>query len=213
VAVRQLPSFAWYHQSQKTKYVLIAIVWCLGLILSVSHAAAAYGEYEMCNAASSGNASTIFTGDLLTFCVVALLITAVFSGLSAYRIRRSAREIPGEATGQQQLQHSRMVSSTVLFALTFLFVVSYAPSLLFAFLPSVVDISISFNEFLLISLITNYLRFVNCCLNPIVLFVMSKRYRSYIKRYCGQRKVELTAQSAQKHHCKPECSKNDVCLP
>ena len=81
------------------------------------------------------------------------------------------------------------------------FVVSYAPDFLFAFLHSVVDISLSFNEFLLISLITNYLRFVNCCLNPIVLFVMSKRYRGYIKRFCGQRKVELTAQSAQKHHC------------
>ena len=46
VAVRQLPPFAWYHQSQKTKYVLIAIVWGIGLILSVPHAAAAasYGE-------------------------------------------------------------------------------------------------------------------------------------------------------------------------
>ena len=165
----------------------------------------------MCNVASSGNASTMFTGDFITLCVVPLFITAVFSGLTAYRIRRSAREIPGEATGQQQLQHSRMVSSTVLFALTVLFVASYTPNFLFPFLHSVVEISLSFSE--LISLITNYLRFVNCCLNPIVLFVLSKRHRSYIKRYCGQRKVELTAQSAQNHHCKPECSKNDVCLP
>jgi len=38
--------------------------------------------------------------------------------------------------------------------------------------------------------VTYCLRFVNCCLNPIVLFVMTKRYRGYIKRYCGQREVQ-----------------------
>ena len=132
----------------------------------------------------------MFTADLITFCEVPLLITAVFSGLTAYRIGRSAQEIPGEATGQQQLQHSRMVSSTVLIALTFLFVFSFAPSLLFTFLTFVFGISISFREYYLTNLITNYLRFVNCCLNPIFLFVMSKRYRGYIKRYCGQREVQ-----------------------
>ena len=190
VAVRQLPSFAWYYQSQKTKYVLIAIVWCIGLILSVPHAAAAYGENELCNEVSPGSASTIRTIDLITLCVVPLPITAVFSGLTAYRIRRSAREIPGEATGQDQLKHSRMVSSRVLFALTVLFVVSYMPDFLLAFLTCVFDINKSFMEFHWISIGVNYLKFVNCCSNPIILFVLSKRFRVYIKRYCGQREVQ-----------------------
>jgi hypothetical protein len=118
VAVRQLPSRVWCLQSQKTKYILTAIVWCIGLILSVPHGVS-ISRHDTCDAVSLENASTMLTVDFITLCVVPLLITAVFSGLTAYRIRRSAREIPGEATGQQQFQHSRMVSSRVLFALTF----------------------------------------------------------------------------------------------
>jgi len=82
------------------------------------------------------------------------------------------------------------VSSTVLFALTVLFVVSYAPFFLFKFLIFGVGISVTNWNFFLVNTITYCLRYVNCCLNPIVLFVMSKRYRGYIKRYCGRRKVQ-----------------------
>jgi gastrin-releasing peptide receptor len=195
VAVRQLPSLAWCHQSNKTKYVLIAIVWGLGIILSVPHAAAAYIKIENCKAVSSVYLVPVYTSRLIVFCVVPLLITGVFSGLTAKRIRRSVREIPGEATGQQQVKHGRMVSYTVLVTLTALFVVSYAPFFLFKFLVFVVGISMSAWEYTLFNNITYHLRFVNCCLNPIVLFVMSKRYRGYIKRYCGQREVQPACSS------------------
>jgi hypothetical protein len=103
--------------------------------------------------------------------------------------------MPGEATGHGQFKHNRMVSSNVLFALTGLFVVSYAPFFLFNFLVFVVDINVTKWEIVLVNVLVYYLRFVNCCLNPIVLFVMSKRYRSYIKRYCGQREVQPATSS------------------
>jgi hypothetical protein len=186
VAVMQLPSITWCHQSKKIKYVLIATVWCLGFILSVPHAVAAYNKTENCEEISLEYLVPMYRADLITFCVLPLLITAVFSGLTAYRMRRSVLEIPGEVTGQEQLKHSRMVSSNVLVGLTILFVVSYAPFFFFKFLIFVVGISKTFWEYLLVNTITYYLRFTNCCLNPIVLFVMSKRFRGYIKRYCGQ---------------------------
>jgi gastrin-releasing peptide receptor len=189
VAVRQLSSFAWCHQSQKTKYVLIVTVWCLGCILSLPHGVAAFTENGNCNAFSTGHGGPMYTADLIMFCMVPLLITAVFSGLTACRIRRSVREIPGEATGQGQLQHSRIVSSTVLFALTVLFVISNVPFFLFQFLTFVVQISMTSWSLALFNVVTYCLRFVNCCLNPIVLLVMSKRYRGYIKRYCGYNKM------------------------
>ena len=197
VAVRQLPSRVWCLQSQKTKYILTAIVWCIGLILSVPHGVS-ISRHDTCDAVSLENASTMLTVDFITLCVVPLLITAVFSGLTAYRIRRSAREIPGEATGQQQFQHSRMVPSRLLFALTFLFVVSYAPFYLFSLLIYANGFSLSFRGTHLISLITHHLKFVNCCLHPIVLFILSKRYKVYIKRYCGQRKVQRATKSGSR---------------
>jgi gastrin-releasing peptide receptor len=186
VAVRQLSSLVWCHQSQKKKYVLMVIVWGIGCTVSVPRGVAPYTEHENCYPFTSGNGITLVTSELITLCVVPLLITAVFSGLTAYRIRRSAREIPGEATGQQQLQHSRIVSSTVLFALTLIFVVSNVPFFLFQFLNRVFNISISYGDLLLVATIAHYIRFANCCLNPIVLIVISKQYRGYIKRYCGQ---------------------------
>jgi gastrin-releasing peptide receptor len=191
VAVWQLPSLAWCHQSQKTKYLLIATVWCVGCILAVPHAVIADvgSENEDCYAVLSEYRVPAYTGNLVVFCVVPLLITAVFSGLTSHRIRRSIREIPGEATGQQQLKHSRMVSSTVLFAITVLFVVSNVPFFLFIFLIFVADIRLTSWTFALVNVVTYCLRYMNCCLNPIVLLVMSKRYRGYIKGYCGQREV------------------------
>ena len=198
VAVRQLPSLTWCLKSQKTKYFLPAVVWCLGSILSMPHGVSASSRNGTCVEVSLENSSTLLTVHIITLCVVPLLITAVFSGLTAYRIRRSAREIPGEATGQEQLQHSRMVSSTVLFALTFLFVVCYAPFYLFSLLTCVNGCSFSFREPNLILLITHHLRFVNCCLNPTDLFLLSKRYKGYIKRYCGQREVQPVTNSGSR---------------
>jgi hypothetical protein len=188
VVLWQLPSLSWCHQSHKTKYVLMATVWGIGCIVSVPHAIM-YGtdsEIEDCYSVSIEYTVPVYTGNLIVFCVVPLLITAVFSGLTAYRIRRSAREIPGEPTGQQQLQHSRMVSSTVLFALTVLFVVSNVPFFLFEFLIYVEDINMTSWTEVLVNAVTYSLRFLNCCLNPIVLLVMTKRYREYIKSYCGK---------------------------
>jgi gastrin-releasing peptide receptor len=195
VVIKQLPSLAWCHQSQKTKYVLIAAVWGIGCVLSVHHAVIAHIKSENCKDVPLDDFVPVYTADFITFCVVPLLITAVFSGVTAYRIRSSIRRIPGEATGQQQLQHSRMVSSAVLFALTGLYVVSYAPFFLYNFLVFVLDINVTEWEIVSVNVFVYYLRFVNCCLNPIVLFVLSKRYRGYIKTYCGQREVQPASKS------------------
>jgi gastrin-releasing peptide receptor len=202
-AVRQLPSLAWCHQSHKSKYVLIATVWVISCILSVPRALIANidNKNKDCYTLPSEYKLPAYTGNLIVLCAVPLLITAVFSVLTAYRIRRSAREIPGEATGQHHLQHSRMVSSTVLFALTVFFVVSYAPFFLFQFIIFGVNISLPNWEYFWVYLITYHLRFLNCCLNPIVLFVTNKRFRGYIKKYCGQKEVELaiSVEAAKKH--------------
>jgi hypothetical protein len=169
---------------------LIATVWGIGCILAVPRAliVGVDSQTEFCMVVLFEYLGPMITSELITFCVVPLLITAAFSGVTAYRIRKSIHGIPGEATGQDKFKHNRVVSSNVLFALTGLFVVSYVPFFLFNSLVFLVGISV--NEWVLVNLFFYYLRFVNCCLNPIVVFVLSKRYRAYIKIYCGQRKVQ-----------------------
>jgi gastrin-releasing peptide receptor len=195
VAITQMPSLAWCHQSKKTKYFLIATVWGIGCILSVPNALSAHMKSEKCRIISAEDKVHLLTADLITFFVVPLIITVMFSGVTAYRIRSSIRRIPGEATGQEQFKHNRMVSSTVLFALTGIFVVSYSPFFLYCFLVFVVGISMNKSKMEFVYVVLLHLTFTNCCLNPILLFVMSKRYRGYIKRYCGHRQVQSATKS------------------
>ena len=89
VVLWQLPSLAWCQQSQKTKYVLIATVWGIGCIVSVPHAImyATNSEKDDCYSVSIEYRVPVHTGNLIVFCVVPPLITAVFSGLTAYRMQ------------------------------------------------------------------------------------------------------------------------------
>jgi hypothetical protein len=193
-AVRQLPSRAMCHLGKRTKYVVMATIWALGIILSVPHALIAKVEDDLCYELSFEHFGPVSTADLVLFCVVPVILVAVFSGLTAARIRRSVCSIPGEGAGQDRMRQNRMVSSNIMIALAVLFVVSYTPYYLYSFLTIQVGVKTTGWQFNTVNVVTYYLRFVNCCLNPLVLFVMSKRYRGYMKKYfcCGDRK-ELDA--------------------
>jgi hypothetical protein len=190
MAVAQMSSAARCHLGEKTKYVHIAIVWALGFIVSVPHSLVADLNNGLCYELSFESFGPVSISDLVMVCLIPVIVVAVFSGLTAARIRRSVRSIPGEGTGLKPTRYSGMVSSTIVVALVVLFVVSYTPDFLYKFLTTQVHIKNDDREFKTVNLVTYYLRFANCCLNPLVLFVMSTRYRTYIKGYmlCGHRK-------------------------
>ncbi|KDR18865.1 uncharacterized protein LOC110830453 [Zootermopsis nevadensis] len=195
LAVTQLPSGVMCRVGKKTKYVFMVTIWALGFILSVPHALIADVKNGLCHELSFEYFGPVSTTDLVVFCVVPVVLVAVFSGLTATRIRRSVCRIPGEGAGKERLRHNRIVSSTILIALVALFVVSYTPDFLYKFLTIQVAIPTPSWQFNMVNVVTYYLRFVNCCLNPVILFVMSKRYRAYMKKYvgCGGGRKELDA--------------------
>ncbi|PNF34681.1 hypothetical protein B7P43_G05466 [Cryptotermes secundus] len=197
MAVAQTSSTSKCYLGKKTKYVHIAIVWGLGFVLSVPHSVVANLNRGLCYELSFENYGPVSTSDLVMVCLIPVITVAVFSGLTAARIRRSVRNIPGEGTGLKHTTHHGMVSSSILVALVVLFVVSYTPDFLYKFLITEVHIQTTDWDFNTLNLVTYYLRFVNCCLNPLVLFVMSKRYRTYIKRdaFCGDRKAQPGSKS------------------
>jgi hypothetical protein len=173
-AVSQLPSGTMCHMGRKTKYVVVATVWALGFIPSLPHALIADVSGGLCNEDSFENFGLVSTADLVVFCIIPVILVAVFSGLTAARIRRSAGSIPGEGAGQERLRHKRIVSSAVLTALVALFVVSYTPDFLFRFLFFQIGIPMTDEQFSMFNVVTYYLRYVNCCFNPLVLFVTRK---------------------------------------
>jgi gastrin-releasing peptide receptor len=133
MAVRHLPSGAMCHVGRKTKYVFVATVWAFAFVLSLPHALIA-DSGGLCKEDSFENFGLLSTADLVLFCIVPAILVAVFSGLTAAGIRRSAGSIPGEGAGQERLRHRLIVSSAVLTALAAHFVVSYTPVFLYRFL-------------------------------------------------------------------------------
>jgi hypothetical protein len=198
MAVKDLSLKATCHLRRKASYVvIITAVWALGFILAVPHASIAIIERGLCYELSFQHFGAVSTADLTVFCIVPVILVAAFSVTAASRIRKSVSSIPGEGTGQEHMRHNRMVSATVLVALVVLFVVSYTPDFLYKFLILEIGIVTPPWEFLLVNTITYFLRFVNCCLNPLVLFVMSKRYRGYMKEciVCVDRKALVRSKS------------------
>jgi hypothetical protein len=193
-AVRQLPSGVMCHLGKKTKYVFMANIWAVGFILSVPHALIADVKDDICYELSYEHFGPVSTTDLIVFSAVPVILVTVFSGLIVTTIRRSVCSIPGEVAGQERLRHNRIVSSIALIAYNVVFMVSYTPDFLFKFLTIQLGIPTTDWQFIMTNVVTFHLKFVHFCLNPLVLFVMSERYRAYMKEYiCRGENKELDA--------------------
>jgi hypothetical protein len=158
IALRELPSGAMCHVGRKTKYVVMAKFWAPGSILSLSHALTVYfkdGDFY------EPSIEDVVTTDLVVFCIVLVILAAVFSGLTATRLRRNFGSIPGEVALQERLRYKRIVSTTTLFALVALFVVNHTLFYLFRFLAVNYYNSMSLYQFSMFNFVTYYLRYAN----------------------------------------------------
>jgi hypothetical protein len=67
----------------------MATIWGIGCLVSVPHGimCGTNSEIEDCYSISIEYSVPVYTGNLIVFCAVPLLITAVFSGLTAYKMQ------------------------------------------------------------------------------------------------------------------------------
>jgi gastrin-releasing peptide receptor len=186
MAVRKLLLGTVCQVGRRTMCVVVASVWALGFIFSLPHALYADVTTSLCYLTPLDE---FIMTDIVVMCLLPVTLVAVFSGLTAARIRRSAGSIPGEGVGQERLRHSRIVSSALLIALLAIFLLCHTPRYMFAFLVFHKYISSSIEHSVTVAFVTYYLRYVHCCLNPLALFVMSKRFRVYLNDVicCGGR--------------------------
>jgi gastrin-releasing peptide receptor len=101
MAVRKFPSGALGHVGRKATCLVVATVWALGVILSLPRALLADVNIVVCNYTPFKG---FITTDFVVFCIVPAILVAVFSVLTAARIRRSAGSIAGEGAGQERLR-------------------------------------------------------------------------------------------------------------
>jgi len=177
-----------------TSVLIISFVWLAGCMIAVPHTLDA-GIYEdNCYAASSQNeyyAKTITLIDLLLFCVIPLSSITASSVAAAYHLRKSIQKLPGEMLGLQPVIQARAVSSNVLIALAIVSAISYVPLYLILFIYAWTEFRMQPTTYYVVFFTTYTLLFGNSCFNPIALYIVSSRFRSYFNRYlfCRRKKT------------------------
>ncbi|XP_069686164.1 uncharacterized protein [Periplaneta americana] len=169
------------------KSVLILFsVWLIGCLIALPHTMHAGVYNGNCYGAPDGEErylTDITLLDLLVVCVIPLAVIAALSLVSARRLKTSVQQFPGESVGVERVIRARIVSSNVLVILTVVSAVSYLPFYIFFFLNAWAGLSMDPRTYYTLFMITYTLLFSNSCFNPIALFMISRKFRSYFKRY------------------------------
>ena len=115
-------------------------------------------------------------------CVLPIVIT-IINCVTSYRLRRSAKQMPGEYIPQGQAQ-PRYRSARVVHFLCLLYWVSHFPFVLAVLYEN----SSSDHEFVVKYVIctVNSLFYLNAVFNPLALTIMSRSFRSFYKKYIFQ---------------------------
>jgi hypothetical protein len=128
------------------------------------------------------------------FCFVLPIAMAVFSVMTARKLRRSVRNIPGELSYRTQ-KVTRYRSAKVVTALAVTYAISHIPRSIWFFLVSFYHLDRRELKYICIDEVTNYLIFSNSCLNPLALFISSGTFRRLFKRhlFCVQQNKKQRA--------------------
>jgi hypothetical protein len=166
--------------NKRFTFICIAAVWILAVALAVPNSLDA-GVYV--------NGACSYLSDvqyilyrLLAYGVIPLVIITILYTLTAGRLARSARGMPGEIQGLGTQKRARIKSAKVLISLTVVFALSYMPYFLisyFAKLGIIHENSIS--EY--VGALIFFLLFVNSAVNPVAIYISSANYRKYFNRY------------------------------
>ncbi|PSN33814.1 hypothetical protein C0J52_19363 [Blattella germanica] len=177
-AVMQYKMSDWCKSKIKKKsIVMLSAVWIVSVLVSLPHGAAANVSRGLCHDDEFAFYVLIVATDFFVICVTPTMIVATFTILTFSTVRRSIKLIPGHTVGQQNMKQIRMVSSYVLISLAVLFVVSYLPFYLFCFILHFTGMELDVLTFLIVEDLTYIFQFLNTCLNPVALLLLSKTIR------------------------------------
>jgi hypothetical protein len=116
------------------------------------------------------------------FCFILPIAMAVFSVMTARKLRQSVRNIPGELLCRT-LEVARYRSAKVLTALAITYAISHIPRSIWFFSVSFFHLDRREMKFICIDEVTNYLIFSNSCLNPLALYISSRVFRRLFNRH------------------------------
>jgi hypothetical protein len=116
------------------------------------------------------------------FCFFLPVTMAVFSVLTARKLKQSVHNMPGELRYKTR-ETARYRSAKVVTALAITYAISHIPRSIWFFLVSFFHLNRREMKYIVVDEVTNYLIFSNSCLNPLALYLASGTFRQLFKRH------------------------------
>jgi hypothetical protein len=183
------PTSQWRLSSQWRKVMFVVVVWLSSLVFSLPPSLVYEFPSGICFplATPQIKALNVFYFVLYVFALPVAL--GVFSVFTARKLKQSVHNIPGELRYRSQ-EISRYRSAKVVTALAISYVITHIPRSVWFFFVSFFHLDRKDTKYITIDEVTNYLMIANSCLNPLALYISSRKFRQLFKRhlFCFPRK-------------------------
>lgn len=128
------------------------------------------------------SAKVVSLHEFLVYCFALPGIMFIFTLLTATRLKRSAKDIPGDARHKLH-EEARNRGAKVVTALCVVFTISYVPFFLWGRIATTLSLDRLELPYRILDNITYYLLFSNPCFNPLALYVTSHTFRRLFNGY------------------------------
>jgi hypothetical protein len=185
--------------------MFVVVVWLAALVVSLPPSLVYEFPTGVCFPLATPHIKVLNVVYFVLYSLVLPVTLGVFSVVTARKLKKSVRNIPGELRYRSQ-ETSRYRSAKVVTALAISYVISHIPRSIWFFCVSFFHLDRMDTKYICIDEVTNYLMFANSCLNPLALYVSSGKFRQLFRRHlfcfqrngsqCSQLERQVTASSS-----------------
>ena len=168
-------------KTQPTSWLLL-MTWLSAIVTSIPAYFSAVVNVRClyCPPGNQDYIRNVWTFQLIVYCLLPAATIIFLNVKTSVFLRESIKNIPGEIKDNVRARNRKTVADVVLI-LAVVFLIIYLPSYVLRVLVAwyVVDI----NEIFFVSFLTFCLFFCNTLINPVSLFIMSTKFKSYAFHY------------------------------
>ena len=183
------PTSQWRLSSRWRTVMFVVVVWLIALVVSLPPSLVYDFPIGVCFPLATPHIKALNVFYFMLYTFVLPVTLGVFSAVTARKLKQSVHNIPGELRYRCQ-EISRYRSAKVVTALAISYVATHIPRSVWFFCVSFFHLDRLDTKYICIDEVTNYLMFANSCLNPLALYISSRKFRKLFKRhlFCVQRK-------------------------
>ena len=176
------PTSQWRLSSRWRTVMFVVVVWLVALVVSLPPSLVYDFPNGVCFPLATPHIKALNVFYFVLYAFVLPVTLGIFSVVTARKLKQSVHNIPGELRYRSQ-EISRYRSAKVVTALAISYVTTHIPRSVWFFCVSFFHLDRMDMKYICIDEVTNYLMFANSCLNPLALYISSRKFRQLFKRH------------------------------